>query len=264
MQFKKIFRNFLLIAGMVTAMSYSGIAEQTEVIITDKHDHYQIYEADLLFQAIKVNEYMYVSCEALNVRKIPSIESNRWNVIFKNTKVKVVAKSQNWDIIKIGSDKFFVWNQYLTDVIPAEIIEINELTKEEKIEIPQTVPIVEAASPVVEQHVSVSAPQPPPPPPLLGNYRITFYSAEQMGNSGSANGFGSIPWVTCAAGYDIPFGTHIYIEGLGQFEVRDRGVPSGCIDIFVTYNYEIPQWGLAYLPTYLLYWGDGRTAWGYE
>lgn len=85
-----------------------------------------------------------------------------------------------------------------------------------------------------------------------------------MHNSGSANGFGSIPWVTCAAGYDIPFGTHLYVEGLGEFEVRDRGVPSGCIDIFVNYNYEIPGWGLAYLPTYLVYWGDGRTAWGHE
>jgi len=73
-----------------------------------------------------------------------------------------------------------------------------------------------------------------------------------MGNSGSADGRGSIPWVTCACGSDIPFGSMLYVEGLGTFECRDRGVGSGCIDIFVNHHSEIPSWGMAYLGTYLV------------
>lgn len=97
-----------------------------------------------------------------------------------------------------------------------------------------------------------------------GDWYVTFYSADLMGNSGSANGYGSIPWATCACGYDIPFGTLVYVGDPVNmtFEVRDRGVPSGCLDIFVSTYGEIPSWGGAYIPCYIVAWGDGRTAWG--
>lgn len=238
------------------------------VTITEEDASYRVHnpENQIIFSCIKVNEIMYVNCDVLNVRTIPSTDSNRWNYLLRDTKVRVVGKSCGWDIIAIGLEKFFVWDSYLTSAEPENPIEVIELEEEIIVVTESAVPASEIAPPPVPVTVE-AAPPPAPVAPArqyLGNFRVTFYSAEQMHNSGSANGFGSIPWVTCAAGYDIPFGTHLYVEGLGEFEVRDRGVPSGCIDIFVSYNLEIPGWGLAYLPTYLVYWGDGRTAWGHE
>lgn len=69
----------------------------------------------------------------------------------------------------------------------------------------------------------------------LGNYRITGYDpncAHCCGKSDGITSSGAVakPGYTIAM-KDMPFGTKIYIEGLGTFEVQDRGVGSGVIDI---------------------------------
>jgi len=50
---------------------------------------------------------------------------------------------------------------------------------------------------------------------------------------------------TCAAGPSIPFGTKVYIEGLGWYEVNDRGglIGDNCIDITVSSKAEAQQFG---------------------
>lgn len=45
----------------------------------------------------------------------------------------------------------------------------------------------------------------------------------------TASGEAPVPGETVAAA--LPFGTLLYIEGVGLRRVNDRGVPSGCIDV---------------------------------
>lgn len=91
----------------------------------------------------------------------------------------------------------------------------------------------------------------------LGQYRITFYCPGSCccGKwAGGATASGVMPQAnhTIACGEDIPFGTVMHIEGLGTYVCEDRGVPSGCIDIFVSTHEEIPDWGEAYINTYIV------------
>ena len=87
----------------------------------------------------------------------------------------------------------------------------------------------------------------------LGEYTVTFYCPcpEHCNGTLTASGQDGIPWgsVACA---DLPFGTTVYIEGFGEFTVLDRGVDSGCMDIFVGYHDEIPEYGMTTASTYIL------------
>ena len=101
------------------------------------------------------------------------------------------------------------------------------------------------------------ASQPGPQYTHVGQYRITFYCpgsccCGKWAGGGTASGVMPQANHTIACGEDIPFGTVIHIEGLGTYVCEDRGVPSGCIDIFVNSHAEIPSWGEAYLNTYIV------------
>lgn len=71
---------------------------------------------------------------------------------------------------------------------------------------------------------------------LLGNYKVTGYrmfaASENGGRSDGMTASGVIgePGRTVAM-KDIDFGTKIYIEGLGEYIVEDRGVGSGVVDV---------------------------------
>lgn len=89
----------------------------------------------------------------------------------------------------------------------------------------------------------------------LGEYRVTFYCncsscCGEWAGSPTASGVYPTANHTCACGDDIPFGTQLYVQGLGHYICEDRGVGSGCIDIYVNNHDEIPSWGLAYIKTY--------------
>lgn len=70
----------------------------------------------------------------------------------------------------------------------------------------------------------------------IGNYYITGYcmfsASENGGRSDglTASGVIGTPGYTVAM-KGIPFGTIIYISGLGYYEVQDRGVGSGVVDV---------------------------------
>jgi len=71
----------------------------------------------------------------------------------------------------------------------------------------------------------------------IGDYYITGYGYGDCCNGGgnggkTASGASLKPWHTVAM-KGISFGTKIYIEGLGEFSVEDRGVGSGVIDVCV-------------------------------
>lgn len=104
------------------------------------------------------------------------------------------------------------------------------------------------------------APPPPPPPPapvaaapapvvmpepkktLLGTYRLTAYcpckkccgkSPSNPGYGITASGARATEGITVAMA-NLPFGTRIYIDGVGERVVQDRGVKGKVIDIFVS------------------------------
>lgn len=70
----------------------------------------------------------------------------------------------------------------------------------------------------------------------MGRYTVTGYDAYckhccSKANGITASGKTVVEGYTVAMSKDVPFGTRIYIEGLGVFEVQDRGVGKGHIDI---------------------------------
>ena len=65
---------------------------------------------------------------------------------------------------------------------------------------------------------------------LLGNLRLTGYVA-----TGNKTANGEIPYVGGVAmsrSYGLPYGTRIYIDGLGYFTLNDTGCKTGVVDIF--------------------------------
>lgn len=118
-----------------------------------------------------------------------------------------------------------------------------ELPKEEE---PQS--IQESASQVLASIAEVVPSAPAvtavaePKKTLLGNYRLTGYCPCQKccGKSKSnpsygitASGARAAEGVTIAMA-GLPFGTRVYIEGLGERIVQDRGVSQNIIDVFVS------------------------------
>ena len=91
----------------------------------------------------------------------------------------------------------------------------------------------------------------------LGNYQITFYCScsaccGAWSGGGTASGTTPTPYYTIACGQEIPFGTEIYIEGLGTYVCEDRGVPNGWIDVFVNSHEQALQLGLQYKDCYII------------
>lgn len=92
----------------------------------------------------------------------------------------------------------------------------------------------------------------------LGEFRITFYdlcpecTGPWYGMNTTASGRDPVAWYTVAAGPSLPFGTLIYIEGFGTFEVMDRGVADGQLDILVNNHSEIPSYGMTTASVYLI------------
>lgn len=65
---------------------------------------------------------------------------------------------------------------------------------------------------------------------LLGNLRITGYVA-----TGNRTANGEIPYVGGVAinrSYGLPYGTKIYIDGMGYFVINDTGCKTGVVDVF--------------------------------
>ena len=70
----------------------------------------------------------------------------------------------------------------------------------------------------------------------LGKFWVTGYDAcaDCCGKTDgiTASGAKAVAGATCAAA--LPFGTNLYIAGIGVRQVQDRGVGAGCVDVFCT------------------------------
>lgn len=73
----------------------------------------------------------------------------------------------------------------------------------------------------------------------VGDYRVTAYAYYEGGeeNYFTASGATPVPYYTVATGEEFPFGTVLYIEGIGYVEVQDRGgFGDGIIDLHIGYD----------------------------
>lgn len=92
-------------------------------------------------------------------------------------------------------------------------------------EIPEDVP----AEPVIEEPAE-------PEMEYVGDYRVTAYAFYEGGgeNYQTAGGYEPVPYYTCATTDEFDFGTVLYIEGIGEVQVQDRGgFAPGIIDLHI-------------------------------
>lgn len=88
-------------------------------------------------------------------------------------------------------------------------------------------------------HVAVVPEQVEPDMEYVGDYRVTAYAYYEGDgeNYYTASGATPVPYYTVATGSEFYFGTVLYIEGIGEVEVQDRGgFPPGIIDLHIGYD----------------------------
>lgn len=90
----------------------------------------------------------------------------------------------------------------------------------------------------------------------LGDWTISFYCncsqcCGQWAGGATASGVMPTPWYTVATG-GLDFGTILYIDGLGYFEVQDRGTDYGWADVFVSDHGEALANGLQTRAVYIV------------
>lgn len=111
--------------------------------------------------------------------------------------------------------------------------------------------------PAVDSYAVEEVEGPVPEMEYLGDWTISFYCpcSECCGEwAGGPTASGTMPsaWWTAATG-DLPFGTILYVDGLGTFEVQDRGTGYGWLDIYVSSHDEALANGLQTRAVYIVH-----------
>ena len=99
-------------------------------------------------------------------------------------------------------------------------------------------PIAEIATSAIASVPSETetAEQEEPVMEYAGDYRVTAYAFYEGGgeNYYTASGAEPTPYYTVATNDEFDFGTVLYIEGIGEVEVQDRGnFDEGIIDLLI-------------------------------
>jgi 3D (Asp-Asp-Asp) domain-containing protein len=159
---------------------------------------------------------------SLNVRGKADGSAEIWDTIPYGTKVTASAEVLNgYCLIAYTKDSVdcsgYVYNELLTtEEITEEMIEKKKASSQHNI-------------PVSSQDFSTSGEM-----TYLGNYYITGYDtcSSCCGKSDGITASGAYATVgRTVAMKGLPFGTVIYIEGIGYRVVEDRGVGSGKVDV---------------------------------
>ena len=108
-----------------------------------------------------------------------------------------------------------------------------------------------------DAEVEEPVPEPEPQMEYLGDWTISFYCnceicTGQWAGGPTASGVMPSAWWTSATA-DLPFGTVLYVDGLGEFEVQDRGTGYGWLDIYVSSHDEALANGLQTRSVYIVH-----------
>ena len=85
----------------------------------------------------------------------------------------------------------------------------------------------------------------------LGTFTISAYNYEE-GNYATASGATPVPYQTVAMNI-LPFGTELYIDGVGYVVVQDRGgFPDNWIDLHIGHD-SCSSWGMPTCDVYIVH-----------
>lgn len=73
---------------------------------------------------------------------------------------------------------------------------------------------------------------------FLGECEITAYTW-----TGNTMANGEMPYVGCAASYDLEIGTKIYIKEMGDYIIKDKCPTPGIIDVYMRSEEECINFG---------------------
>lgn len=152
-----------------------------------------VFVAMCLMFPLSIQAEVLYTTDAVNFRSEPEIGDNVIEVIDVNTEVEISNEEiiNSFQKVIINEKEGYIHSNYLADTSQLE---------------------------------------------YLGNYKVTGYKmfdpAENGGRSDGVTASGVVgePGRTVAM-KDIEFGTRIYIGGLGEYVVEDRGVGSGIVDV---------------------------------
>lgn len=90
----------------------------------------------------------------------------------------------------------------------------------------------------------------------VGNWITTAYCPCELCCGDYATGYTASGTLATegrtVATFDLPFGTKIYIDGLGEFIVEDNGVEGGWIDIFFNSHEDALNYGMRNMDIYII------------
>lgn len=209
---------------LIGAITLSTVSVSAMNVSNDEKYVYVKEGDETLLVMPTCGETVYTTTD-VNLRTQPNFGSCIADVVPANTKLlKVGNTTKNWVMVQINGVNYFMYAEFLTTDIPAEVHEYK--TAEEE---PETVTAVSSNV-------------------YLGDWTITFYCncAECCGSwSGGNTASGTVPTEgrTAACG-SLDFGTQIYIDGLGTYTVEDRGVEGNWIDIYLNDHDRCNQMGM--------------------
>ena len=92
----------------------------------------------------------------------------------------------------------------------------------------------------------------------VGSYRVTAFNYYEGGgeNYYTAGGYTPTPYYTVATSDEFEFGTVLYIDGVGEVQVQDRGAfPDDLIDLHIGYD-PIESWDDRYRDVWIVKKGE--------
>lgn len=102
----------------------------------------------------------------------------------------------------------------------------------------QTISVADVPE-VREDPVQIQQEEPAAQYEYIGDYRVTAYAYYEGDgeNYSTASGATPVPYYTVATTDDFDFGTILYIDGVGEVEVQDRGgFQDGIIDLHIGWD----------------------------
>ena len=215
-------RKAAVILSLVTLLSAATIVNATP---TNKY---------LKYYDDRTTQYATATA-GLNVRRQPNTNSQIVGTFNYGDEVQVLSvteEDENWTAIYYTDMKsvFYVYNDYISESKP-EIIQQ---------------PVVEESSSGEDEYSYEGQGD------YLGTLRLTAYEHD---GTLCANGNYPSEWWTCASN-ELPFGTIVYVNGIGEFIVEDRGgFGYGALDLFLGDPDVCEKFGVQYADVWVIRYG---------
>lgn len=214
----KFIRGLMVAAGLTLMTSnlevYQNFYPTVEVATyyDAEENKYSCYDKETTQYLFSITQTIHnkKATTNVNIRVAPNTNSKSIGLLYKGKTIQVMGVGDTgWALAKLDDSFYYIWDAFLEESNDEPITLASELTNLT----------------------------------YWGNCRISSYcyncNTPRYSYKSGVSGWPCSAWETCAAN-GIPKGTHLYIEGFGEFVVNDSG-PSAMngghwIDIFVDNN----------------------------